>query len=219
MHKFCLLLVISLLLGVPASAQTDAKALAHAVDEHYGNLKTLKASFEEIYQGPGISRTESGTLWLKKPGKMRWEYTEPRPKLFLTDSQNAYFYVPGERQARKAPVRKLDDLRSPVRYLLGKLKLDKELEGLSLAPDIIPLNQGDTVLRGIPKGMKDRVSDVLLEISPNHQITRILIHEIDGSSTDFRFSQIEEGVPVQDSLFRFNPPPGTETIVDEHVTQ
>ena len=67
--------------------------------------------------------------------------------------------------------------------------------------------------------MKDRVSDVLLEISPNHQITRILIHEIDGSSTDFRFSNIEEGIPVQDSLFRFTPPPGTETILDEHVTQ
>jgi outer membrane lipoprotein carrier protein len=212
-------LAAGLIFTAPAMAQTDVKALAHAVDEHYDHLKTLKASFAEIYQGPGISRTESGTLWLKKPGKMRWEYSQPRPKLFLTDSQNAFFYVPGERQARKAPIRKLDDLRSPLRYLLGKLKLDKELEGLSRAPDVTPLNQGDTVLRGVPKGLKDRLSDVVLEITPEHQISRILIHELDGSSTDFRFTQLQEGIPVQDNLFRFTPPPGTETILDEHVTQ
>ncbi len=221
MRKFSgLIATLALFVLSPAFAQQqDIKTLAHAVDQHYDSLKSLKASFVEIYQGPGISRTESGTLWLKKPGRMRWEYTQPRPKLFLTDSQNAFFYVPGERQARKAPVKKLDDLRSPLRYLLGKLKLEKELEGLSFAPDVSALQPGDAVLRGVPKGMKDRLSDVVLEISPKDQIVRILIHEIDGSSTDFRFSQLEEGVPVQDSLFRFTPPPGTETILDEHVTQ
>lgn len=212
------LLLLTLSLNLQAQTN-DVRAFADSVDTHYRDLKTLKSAFTEIYQGPGISRTESGTLWLKKPGKMRWEYAQPHPKLFLTDSHNAFFYVPGERQARKAPVNKLDDIRSPLRYLLGKLKLEKELEGLSFAPDVAPLRAGDRVLRGVPKGMKDRLSDVLLEISPEHQIVRILIHEIDGSSTDFRFSQLEEGLPVQDSLFRFAPPPGTETILDEHVTQ
>ena len=85
-----------------------ADALAHAADEHYNNLKTFKADFTEIYQGPGISRSESGTLWLKKPGRMRWEYLQPREKLFLTDSHTAFFYVPGERQARKPPLRRHD---------------------------------------------------------------------------------------------------------------
>jgi outer membrane lipoprotein carrier protein len=206
-------------LAVLANPQNDVKALARSVDEHYNRLKSLKSSFVEIYQGPGMSRTESGALWLKKPGRMRWEYRQPREKLFVADSKTAYFYVPGERQARKTAIKNLDDVRSPLRYLLGKTKLEKELDGLSLAPDVPALNPGDIVLRGIPKGMKDRIADVVLEISPAHQITRIVIHEVDGTSTDFRFSQIEENVPVQDSLFRFTPPPGVETIEDDRVAQ
>lgn len=206
--------------GLSALGQSNSvSTLAHAVDQHYNSLKSFRAAFTEIYQSPGISRNESGTLWLKKPGKMRWEYHEPQEKLFVSNSQTAYFYVPGERQARKTSVKKLDDLRSPLRYLLGKTKLQKELHGLSFAPDVAPLQAGDKVLRGIPKALKDRVSEVLLEISPAHQIVRILITELDGSTTDFHFSQIEENVPVQDSLFRFTPPPGVETIQDEHVSQ
>jgi outer membrane lipoprotein carrier protein len=197
----------------------DVRAVAHAVDEHYNRLKTFKAAFTEIYQGDGISRTESGTLWLKKPSRMRWEYHVPREKLFLIDSKTAYFYVTGDRQAKKTPAKNLDDLRSPLRYLLGKTKLEKELDGLSLAPDLTPLQPGVVVMRGIPKIMKDRVSEVVLEVSPSHQIHRIVIHGVDGTITDFRFSQIEENVPVQDSLFRFTPPPGVDTVEDSQVTQ
>jgi outer membrane lipoprotein carrier protein len=206
-------------LAIAHGQQVDVKQIAHAVDEQYNHLKSLKSSFTETYQGPGMSRTEGGTLWLKKPGRMRWEYRQPREKLFVADSQTAYFYVPGERQARKTAIKNLDDIRSPLRYLLGKTKLEKELDGLSLAADIPPLTPGDTVLRGVPKNMKDRISDVVLEISPAHQIVRILIHEVDGTSTDFRFSQIEANIPVQDSLFRFTPPPGVETIQDDRVAQ
>jgi len=221
--RFCLPLAV-VLMFVPhlrgfAPAQQDTKTLAHAVDQHYNALKSLKCSFTEIYQAPGISRTESGTLWLKKPGRMRWEYREPREKLFLADSHTAYFYVPGEKQARKTPIKNLDDLRSPVRYLLGKTKLEKEFNALSTAPDVAPLHAGDTVLRGVPKGMEDRISEVVLEISPARQILRILIREVDGTTTDFQFSQIEENLPMQDSLFRFTPPPGVETIQAERVAQ
>ena len=212
--------VILALSGAPGDAQrNDAKQLAHAVDRHYNQLNSLRSSFTEVYQGPGISRTESGTLWLKKPGRMRWEYRQPREKLFLTDSQTAYFYVPGERQARKTAIKNLDDIRSPLRYLLGKTKLEKELDGLSVAPDIPAIQASDTVLRGIPKTMQDRISHVVLEVSPAHQIVRILIHEVDGTSTDFRFSEIEENIPVQNGLFRFSPPPGVETIQDDRVAQ
>lgn len=206
--------------GLNLWSQTpNVRATAHAVDEHYNHLKSFKAAFTEIYQGESISRTESGTLWLKKPSRMRWEYHVPREKLFLIDPQNAYFYVAGDRQAKKTPVKNLDDIRSPLRYLLGKTKLEKELEGLSLASDLTPLQAGDLVMRGVPKIMKDRISEVVLEVSPNHQIHRILIHGVDSTITDFRFSQIEENVPVQDSLFRFIPPPGVDTIEDSQVTQ
>jgi len=202
-----------------AAQQPKVGQTARAVDEHYNHLKSFKAAFTEVFQGDGISRTESGTLWLKKPSRMRWEYHVPREKLFLIDSQTAYFYVTGDRQAKKTPVKNLDDIRSPLRYLLGKTKLEKELEGLSLAPDLTPLQPGDVVMRGVPKIMKDRVAEVVLEVSAAHQIHRIVIHGVDSTVTDFRFSQIEENVPVQDNLFRFIPPPGVNTIEDSPVTQ
>jgi outer membrane lipoprotein carrier protein len=199
--------------------QPDVKHVAAAVDDYYNHLKSLKAAFTEVYQGQGMSRTESGTLWLKKPGRMRWEYHVPREKLFLIDSDHAYFYVTGEQQARKTPLRNLDDIRSPLRYLLGKTKLEKELEALSLAPDRTPLQAGDVVLRGVPKAMKDRISSVDLEISPAHEIHRIVIHGVDDTVTDFRFSELEPNVPVQSSLFRFTPPPGVATLEDSQVAQ
>src|SRR5205807_4094382 len=201
--------IICLLLVSPLrSLEAGITGIARAVDDHYNNLKNFKTEFVETYEGPGISRTESGSLWMKKPGRMRWEYHQPRQKLFLTDSHTAYFYVSGDRQAKKTALKNLDDIRSPLRYLLGKTKLEKELIGLSLASDVAAISAGGVVLRGAPKGMQDRITSVLLEISPAHQITRILIQEVDGASTDFRFTNVEENVSVQENLFHFSPPPG-----------
>ena len=209
-----------LVLGVAAviasgSAAPDVHSIAQAVDERYNHLHTLQTDFTEIYRGAGTERTESGTLWLKKPGKMRWEYRSPREKLFLTDGKDAWFYVPGERQVRRTAVKKLDDLRSPLAFLLGKTKLEKELQGLSLAPDVAPLAAGDVTLRGVPKSLADRVSQVLLEITPEHWIRRIMIEEVDGSVTEYRFSNYRENVDLPDQRFQFVVPDGVEVIDGE----
>ncbi len=109
-------------------------------------------------------------------------------------------------------MKELDDLRSPLRYLLGKTKLEKEFQGLSLAPDVPPIQPGDTVLRGIPTGMADRVSDVLIEVTPQGQIVRLIAHETDGATTEFRFSNIVDNAAAADSQFRFTPPAGVEMV-------
>ena len=198
-----------------ASPAPDVHAIAQAVDERYNHLRSLQTDFTEIYRGAGTERAESGTLWLKKPGKMRWEYRSPREKLFLSDGKDVWFYVPGERQVRRTAVKKLDDLRSPLAFLLGKTKLEKELQGLSLAPDVTPLVAGDVVLRGVPRSLADRVSQVLLEITPEHWIGRILIEEVDGSVTEYRFSNQSENVGVPDRQFQFVVPDGVEVIGGE----
>ena len=195
-----------------AAPPADVKAMAAAVDAHYNHLRSLEAQFTEQYRGSGMDRTESGTLWLKKPGKMRWEYRSPREKLFVSDGKDAWFYVPGDRQARKTAAKKLEDIRSPLAFLLGKAKLEKELQGLSLAPDIAPLAAGNVVLRGVPQGLAERVSEIVLEITPDHQITRIVIQEVDGSSTEYRFGEMKEDVTIADGQFKFSPPAGTETV-------
>jgi outer membrane lipoprotein carrier protein len=209
------LLLVLFALAATAAGAADVKPIATAVDGHYNHLQSLQAEFIEIYRGSGMDRTEGGTLWLKKPGKMRWEYRSPREKLFLTDGQDAWFYVPGERQVRKQPFKKLEDLRSPLGFLLGKTKLEKELKGLSVAPDGLPINPGDKILRGVPKGMEDRINQVRLEITPDSRIARIEIEEADGAVTEYRFQQQKENVTVEDARFRFSPPAGVETIEGE----
>jgi outer membrane lipoprotein carrier protein len=203
-----------------AAAVEDIHSIAASVDEHYNHLRSLQAEFTEVYRGSGMERTETGTVWLakgglKKPGKMRWEYRSPREKLFVSDGKDAWFYVPGDRQARKTEARKLDDIRSPLAFLLGKRKLEKELQGLSLAPDIVPLAAGDVVLRGVPQAFADRVSEILLEVTPEHRIVRIVMDEVDGSVTEYRFSDQRENEAIPDGRFEFNPPPGTETVESE----
>jgi outer membrane lipoprotein carrier protein len=203
-----------LLFSLPAQAQEIAR-LAHAVDEHYNRLRSLQTDFTEIYRGDGAERTESGTLWLKKPRKMRWEYRSPREKLFVSDGKVVWFYLPTERQVRKADFRKLDDLRSPIAFLLGKTKLENELQGLSKVTDQAPLDPANTLLRGVPKAMADRLSEVLLEVTPSSQLARIVLVEVDGASTEFRFTSPKENLEVGDRLFQFTPPLGVETIEGE----
>jgi len=186
--------------------------LTDKVDRHYDHLKTMRAHFVEDYHGAGMSRSESGTLWLKKPGKMRWDYDQPRKKLFLSDGHTAWFYVPGEQQARKEAVKKLDDIRSPLRFLLGKTKLRKEFDELGIAPNIKPEKPANIVLRGSPKGMEDRVPLVILEVTPEGKIDRIEIEETDGAVTDFHFPDVVDNLAVSDSQFHFTPPSGVEVV-------
>ena len=196
-----------------ANPVPDVHAIAQAVGpEHYNHLKSLETEFTENYRGAGIERSESGSLWLEKLGKMRWEYRSPKEKLFLSDGKDAWFYLPDDRQVRRTSVKKLDDLRSPLAFLLGKTRLEKELDGLSLAPDVAALTPGNTVLRGIPKAMADRVREVILEITADYRIVRIQFEEADESVTEYRFSQQKENSPIADQRFKFSAPPGVEVI-------
>jgi len=195
---FCL--SISAFAADPAK---DAEALARKVDQRYNAMRTLRMDFTEQLATAGVQKKESGVLELKKPGRMRWDYKQPQAKLFVSDGKTAYFYVPGERQARKAPVKKLDDLQSPLRYLLGKSQIAKELEGLKL--------EGN-VLSGTPKHLKDRVERVELGITSEGLIDRILIEEIDGTRTEFTFTNIQENVTIADEQFKFKPPAGIEMV-------
>lgn len=196
---------------------SNAREVAARIDARYNRMKTLRADFTENYSGGGIERSESGTLWLKKPGKMCWNYTSPQKKIFVSNGSTAWFYVPGEHQVRRTTVKKLDDLRSPIRYLLGHTKLEKELRGLSLATDVKPENTGDVVLRGVPVGMEDRISEVLLESDGQGFLRRIVMEELDGSTTEFRLENQRENVEMDDAAFQFRPPAGVEVLQSDQL--
>jgi len=210
--RFAMMVSVTASILCAAGLAADVKTQAAAVDAHYNHLHSLEAEFTEVYRGSGMERTETGTLWLKKPGKMRWEYRSPREKLFVSDGKDEWFYVPADRQARKTQAKKLEDIRSPLAFLLGKTKLEKELRGLSLAPDVPSLAPENVVLRGVPQALADRVSEILLEITADHRIARIVIQEVDGAATEYRFGDMKEDVAIGDARFNFTPPAGTETV-------
>ena len=201
------------LLLLLVTTATDVKIIVHRLETRYHSARTLQATFLERYVENGrVVRTEAGIAYFRRPGKMRWEYRSPKEKLFISDGQAVWFYLPAERQLRKTTLRKLDDLRSPLAFLLGKTKLENELRGLSKVVDQAPLGPGNILLRGIPQAMAGQANEVQVEITPTNQITRIVLLGADGATTEFRFADWKENPELSDSRFRFTPPPGVETV-------
>src|SRR5580692_5686824 len=143
------------------SHELSAHELAQRVDRHYNQLHSLKAGFTESYAGMGMQRSESGTLLLEKPGRMRWDYSNPPGKVFLLDGKYAWFYAPGEPQIQRMQAKELDDLRSPLRFLLGHTELEKEMDSLTLASAA----NGCFTLTGQPKGQEKRVTRLTLTVT------------------------------------------------------
>ena len=192
---------ILLLCGAPLFAQNDA--ILHKVDDHYNHLTSLSAHYQEHYTGMGMDRSEEGTLLLKKPGRMRWSYAQPAGKVFVLDGKYAWFYTPGDAQAQRIPAKKLDDLRSPLRFLLGHTELAKELDNITVKPESTGYQ-----ITGIPKGLAQRVKLLTLVVSATGAIQSMRLEEVDGAATEFTFSAMQENIPVKDSDFTFTPPPG-----------
>jgi outer membrane lipoprotein carrier protein len=199
----------------PQPAQQSAKSsppsiheLARRVDQRYNKLHSLKAAFTESYAGLGVHRSESGTLLLLKPGRMRWDYTSPPGKLFLLDGKFAWFYSQGDAQVQRIPEKQLDDLRSPLRFLLGHTELEKELTGIALTTAL----NGQFTLTGQPKGQEKSVERLALTLTPAGVITGIEIEEGDGAITRLTFSGEVPDAAIPPAAFRFNPPPGVPVI-------
>jgi outer membrane lipoprotein carrier protein len=189
-----------------ASAQEN-DAVVRRVDDHYNHLASLRAHYVEHYSGMGMDRSEEGTLLLKKPGRMRWIYAEPVGKVFVLDGKFAWFYTPGDAQATRVPAKELDDLRSPLRFLLGHTQLKKELDNLTVVAE----GSGFRI-SGVPKGMAQRVKLLTLGVTAAGTIETMRLEEVDGAVTEFAFSGMQENVPVKDADFVFTPPPGVAVV-------
>src|SRR5713226_1869928 len=187
--------------------------LLRGVENKYNHVKTLRLRFHEIYQQDRqVLREEAGTLYLRKTGQMRWEYENPEPKLFLTDGRRLTLYVPAENRVTETEMSQSDDLRNPLRFLLGGLRFRKEFEKVERVSDPPPLETGDIVIRAVPKQLEDRLEWVVFEVSPKFEIRRLVLKEPGGIQTEFRFQGEASGLELSPDLFRFHPPQGTEVI-------
>ena len=200
-------LLLCALCPVPCAQSQTAPELAARVDHHYNSLHSLRVNFVQEYNGLGQHLRESGVLLLKKPGRMKWAYSQPQGKLFVLDGHNAYFYAPGQTEVQRVPAKKLDDLRSPLRFLLGHTELAKELTGLTLTP------QGENYdLSGVPKNMEQRVTSLRFTVSSTGVILGIRVEEVDGSVSAFTFTEEVSNLPANDADFIFHAPAGTEIV-------
>lgn len=193
---------------LPAAVPAAVHEVAQLVDGHYNKLHSLRAAFTESYEGLGMSRSESGTLLLLKPGRMKWDYSSPAGKLFLLDGKYAWFWSRGAAQVQRIPAKELDDLRSPLRFLLGHTELEKEFDSLRVAPG----PEGEFTLTGVPKGQENRIRRVSFNVTAAGAITAIEIEETDGALTRFTFTGEEPNAAIPESTFRFTPPAGVPVV-------
>ncbi len=190
-----------------AQAQPSAAEVAARVDKHYNRLHSLQLNFMERYRGMGMERIEQGTLLLKKPGFMRWSYTRPKGKIFIIDKRDAYAYTPGDAQAQRFPVEKLDDLRSPLRFLLGHTELSKEMGSLTVSFD-----GNMATLRGVPVGLEKRMTALELTVGMDGSILDMKMEEIGGAETFFQFYGENDKAPISKKDFVFQPPAGVKVV-------
>jgi outer membrane lipoprotein carrier protein len=206
-------IVSTLCLGIPLlAAQPDLKTLLKGVENHYNRAKTLQVQFNETYTGQGRPRqTESGTLTLRKPGRMRWDYSTPPGKLFMSDGKQAYLYSPDRNQVERMPLKESDDMRAPMAFLLGKLDFEKEFRGFATKPE-----GRNTWITAIAKSDKLPYDKVEMLISPTFEIQRLVVNGQDKSVLNFEFDQEKVNPPVNDNQFKFKLPPGATLVNGEN---
>ena len=207
-------------------------------EARYRSAKTLQATFLERYTENGqVVRSEAGTAYFRRPGKMRWEYEAPEKDLFLVDGKTAWFYVPGDHTVTRMPAKQSADWRTPLALLAGEMKVSRVCSRVELETSEKAASEGNVVLRckvrgapadgpglrddrptkGLPASPQGAQGDtVLFEIvRETGELARLLVRQSGGVQVEFRFENWRTNPPVPDSLFRFDVPPGVAIVNGE----
>jgi len=203
-------LLIGLLAVSAFASDAPLDTLLKGVETRYNRAKTLQVLFREQYTPPGkMQRTENGILMFRKPGKMRWDYSQPKGKLFISDGKTLWLYVPAENQAVKMKLKESEDMRAPLAFLLGRLDFDKEFRNIQARPE-----GTDTRISAEPKTDNLPYSAVEFVVSPDSRIREVKVTGFDKSIMAFTFDQERVDPQLDGKLFQFQPPKGSQ-IVEE----
>jgi outer membrane lipoprotein carrier protein len=201
---FCVLLASA---GFAAAAPPGA--LLKSVEVRYNHAQSLRLDFSETYAGisHAPSHTESGTLYLRKPGRMRWEYAIPAGKLFVSDGKDVILYTPDQHRAEKSKLKESEDMRAPLAFLLGKLDFAREFRSFETSPE-----GPDTWIAALPKNQNLDYSKVEFLAAPSGEILRLKVTGIGGTRLDFTFSGEQLNPALSSALFTFHAPAGVELV-------
>jgi outer membrane lipoprotein carrier protein len=197
-----------------SAPQDDLSNSVNSLQRKYSKVHDLQMDFIQTYKSPHrLPRTETGALYLRRPGMMRWEYRSPTEKLFVSNGKDVYFYLPEEQQVQKTTVKGSRDQRLPFLFLLGKGNLKRDFSRVEWATNERAFYAGNKVLYAYPKRNIDEFSKVLMEYDPRKlQLQRVIIYDIDGASSEFVFTNIRENLGLDSRLFEFKIPPNVEVI-------
>ena len=202
--RFVFLLLAGSLFAADTAKDTSLSIVLDGLEMRYNRAKTLKVNFEETYMGSGRPRrSESGELLLRKPGKMRWAYTQPAGKLFLSDGKLIYYYNPISKRAEKMKFKETEDMRAPLAFLLGKLDFQKDFTDFKIKQD------GDNKLViAKPKSEKLPYRQVEFTVSPQMEIRQLIVSGHDDAVLIFRFSNEQMNPGLDEQMFKFELPAG-----------
>jgi len=182
------------------------------VERSFANMKDYSSDFVQISKDI-LNRTQeaAGHVYLKRSRMARWEYTSPEEQLFVSDGKNVYFYVPADKQVNREAVKETFDDRIPLMFLLGRSNLSDEFKGFEVLTTK-PFLTGTKVIRMTPKRKTD-LKELIMEVDPqNFQIRRLILDHMDGSKSDFIFSNIRTNTGLPASKFDFKVPPGVQVV-------
>jgi outer membrane lipoprotein carrier protein len=198
-----------LVLGAASLAASDeaAGALGRRLEARQRRVTDLTARFVQTYRSGALGReiVERGTLAVKRPGRLRFEYQKPEAKTFVCDGRTSYFYVPADRQVL---VRDQTDARDlPTLLLAGRVDLESRFT-LSLGPPA----GGRPTLRLVPREPDGEIASLELEVDAADRIRALLVIDVQGNQSRFVFEDIRENLGLPDRLFHFQVPRGVEVV-------
>ena len=205
-----LLLAFLFINALAVVAQSDLDRSINGLQSKYNKISSLSADFSQIHTDRGKQeKRESGHLLLKKPGKMKWNYTSPEEKLFISDGKYLYEYVKADNYATRSSVKDSEDLRAPFAFLLGQGSLRREFRRIEFSKES-PIKAGNKVLRLLPRRLQD-FEELLIEFDPQtFEMARLAILKGGDERSDFIFSNIRENVSAPSAEFVFKAPSGVE---------
>jgi outer membrane lipoprotein carrier protein len=198
-----------------AAALSPAE-LAQALQKKYDSIRDFSADFLHTYEGGVLKKrmTERGHLLVKKPGKMRWQYVSPEPKLFVSDGVKMYSYLPQDKQVIVTSVPRDDQATIPTLFLAGKGSLPRDFTASDA--DLPPgAPQGARALKLVPKAPQREYDWLLLVVDPASLALRGLVTvDAQGGRSSLSFTNLQDNVGVADKEFVFKIPRGVDVVTD-----
>jgi chaperone LolA len=197
----------------PPAAVTAADVVTK-VQGYYANAQKLRARFEQRYTNAVTERSSmsEGRMWVVKPGKMRWDYTKPDKKHFISDGKTLWVYEEAEKQAFQ---QSLEDQVLPVAvtFLYGKGDLAAEFDAALDAGKYG--EKGDLVVKLTPKKPEAQYKNLWLVVDPaDFHVKQSVILEASDNLNHFFFYDLalNDKANVADKHFAFVPPAGVRIV-------